>query len=130
MAWEVPTLTGRQSSALALGLALVGLALIYFWPLQSEYQQISPGQVALLSDGKWVELSGQVESRSDKSAGYSLRVCDWAGGCATVSVSEAAARALQSDGLPPPIGANLTVQGEVAVVQGNPFVRAHRVRWG
>jgi hypothetical protein len=128
--FDMPSITPRQASALALGLALVGLLLIYLWPTQSAYQSISFSSLPLLRDGQWVQASGTVDSVSVKPSGYSFRLCQDFGGCATVSVGASQALAFNTDSHPPTKGERLNIWGEVAVVQQNPFIRAHKIEEG
>ncbi len=131
MAWEAPQLALKpeQAPVLALLLALIGIALIYFWPTQSDYKPVNLAQISLMGENQWVSARGTVQSVTPKPAGYSLRLCDDSG-CATVSVGPQAAMSFGANGQPPAKGAQLSIWGEVASYQNSKFIRASRITGG
>ena len=120
------TLTHQHLSLLIFALILIGLALLYLFPLSSAYSPASPSGVWMLREGQWAQVQGQLESSQSKTGGLSLRLCAQTGGCVSVYAPEQTDGTLDAVELKP--GQAMRVWGEVASAQyGAKFLRAHRL---
>jgi hypothetical protein len=121
----MPALDEKNLSYFALGLALIGLIGLYFWPQASGYGKMQPAQVAIAEDGMRVEVAGIVASVTEKESSTSIKVCDLSNACVSVS----AAKNAQID-YSVMKGDEIIVDGIVSTYQYAKFIRADRIRHG
>ena len=118
-------LSTRQLSVLIVLMILAGLLLLYAWPVDSAYLKTQPASIALMSEGKWVALSGRIASVDERPTGTSVQICDESSHCVRdfsgQSVMQAGDLAMAEP------GQTLQVWGEVAAATGGTrYVRIHR----
>ncbi len=116
----------KQIGFLAFGLAILGMGLLFLWPSDSSYAPMQASAITIARDGQWVQYAGLISSMVKKTDGYSIRVCDEDGGCATAYVASNTPGALDVDAKN--TGMMVRVSGEVSSVSGGgKFVRAHKI---
>ncbi len=104
-----------------------GLLMLYAWPTDSAYQKVSPASVALMQEGEWVALSGQVQQVDGRATGTSIQLCGIGEGCVRVFASRKETETEGLLALAP--GQELRAWGEVAAATGGTrYVRLHRTQ--
>ncbi|MFH1306970.1 MAG: hypothetical protein ABIH83_04950 [Candidatus Micrarchaeota archaeon] len=121
-----PSLDWENSQYMAILLAIIGIAMLYFWSMELGYEKISIAQIGISEKGKAVEFEGKVEEIRDKKEGNSISVCSELQDCVSVYVRDDAEGDWVADD-PVYSEGEVKVLGEVEELYGNRFVRAHKV---
>jgi len=119
----------QKIEAFALFLSILGILILNFWPVQSQYSQTGIAQIKIVEEGKWVNFSGTVSKITAKEGGNSLSVCDSFSRCISVYAAEGTAGSWVADD-PLYAKGEVNVLGEVGIVSSNRFVRAHKIEIG
>ena len=117
---------GEKTAAnLALLLALIGLLGLYFYPQGGGYEKTAVAAVAIAEEGARVEIEGVASSVEEKESSTSIKLCNAADSCVSVSVpknADADYAVLKGD--------KIAVFGQVATYKYAKFVRAERIIHG
>ena len=122
---EPPQLDDKSLSLFALGLALLGLLALYFWPQTTPYEKISPALAAIAEDGAKVEVAGMINSITEKESSTSIKICDVDGKCISASAQKNALAGnvfLKGDAV--------SAFGTISSYQGAKFLRADKIMAG
>jgi len=119
----------QKIEAFALFLSIIGILILYYWPVQSQYAQTTVAQIKIAQEEKWVNFSGKVEKITARDEGNSLSVCDSFARCVSVYAADGTAGSWVAED-PLYAKGDVRVLGEVGIVSGNRFVRAHKIDIG
>lgn len=111
---------GKTASFLALGLIVIGLFLIYFWPQDLKYEKMTLARTKITQSGKWVEFLANTSKIESKTNGESVIVCDEQDNCVSVYFAD-------KFGFYYLKGEEVLVFGEVSDVSGRKFILGHEI---
>lgn len=114
----------KNAQVLALLVALLGMLVLYYWPQDERYERVSIARAAIMDDGNLVLVQGKISAITNKSAGWSARVCEGER-CISAYIKEGVAGDSGADWAK--LNSQIKVWGEISAIYSNKFISAHKI---